>query len=103
MSKPRRATIVFYDEDTEQVTLCTVFRNDVQAVLDREMNAGVAITIPPHAEPNDGCPITDEDARRLGGMALLMQAGVHPELRERLKFAEAGSVDWSPVRRPDAD
>lgn len=103
MTKPRRATIVFYDEETEQVTLCTVFRKDVQAVLDREMNAGVAITIPPHAEPNDGCPITDEDARRLGGVALLMQAGVHPELRERLTFTEAGSVDWSPVRRPDPD
>ncbi|MGC3025822.1 hypothetical protein ACPUER_11830 [Burkholderia sp. DN3021] len=100
MSKPRRATIVFYDEDTEQVTLCTVFRKDVQAVLDREINQGVVITIPPHAEPNDGCEITDEDARRLGGMALLMQAGVHPELRDRLKFEEAQSVDWSPVRRP---
>ncbi|WP_175838930.1 hypothetical protein [Burkholderia anthina] len=103
MGKPRRATIVFYDEKAEQVTICTVFRKDVQAVLDREMNVGVGVTIPPHAEPNDRCPITDEDARRLGGMALLMQAGVHPELRDRLKFAEAGAVDWSPVRRPDTD
>ncbi|MCA8293323.1 hypothetical protein LGN19_05890 [Burkholderia sp. AU30198] len=100
MSKPRRATIVFYDEDTEQVTLCTVFRKDVQAALDRELKSGVAITIPPHAEPNDGCEITDEDARRLGGIALLMQAGVHPELRDRLKFADADGVDWSPVRHP---
>lgn len=99
-NKPRRATIVFYDEDTEQVTLCTVFRKDIQSVLDRELNAGVAITIPPHAEPNDGCDITDEDARRLGGIALLMQAGVHTELRDRFKFKDADSVDKSPIKPP---
>lgn len=102
MSKPQRATIVYYDEDTGQVTLCTVFRRDIEAVLRREAQNGVTLTIPPHAEPKDGCPITDEDARRLGGIALLMQATANPELRGRLKFEEAQPINWSPVQRPDA-
>ncbi|KVR21649.1 hypothetical protein WK13_34495 [Burkholderia ubonensis] len=100
MSKPQRATIVYYDEDTEQVTLCTVFRRDIETVLRREASQGVTLTIPPHAEPNDGCPITDEDARRLGGIALLMQATANPELRDRLQFKTEGPMDYSPVKRP---
>ncbi|RDU95175.1 hypothetical protein [Trinickia dinghuensis] len=100
MKKPPRATIVFYDEETEQVKMCTVFRKDVQAVIDREMARSGGMTIPPDAEPNEARPITDEDARKLGGIAILMQAGVHPELRGRLQFTTAEPVNWTPNRPP---
>ncbi|AIP70963.1 hypothetical protein [Burkholderia pseudomallei] len=100
MEKPSRATIVFYDEDSEQIRMCTVLRKEVQAVIDREMARSGGMTIPPDAEPNDARPITDEDARKLGGIAILMQAGAHPKLRERLQITTAEPVTWTPIRPP---
>lgn len=101
MKKPPRATIVFYDEETEQIKMCTVFRKDVQAVIDREMARTGGMTVPPDAEPHEELPITDEDARKLGGMAILMQAGAHPELRARLQMTTAEPVSWGPIRPPE--
>lgn len=98
MEKPPRATIVFYDEEMEQVRICTVFRKEVQAVIDREIARSGGMTIPPDAEANDARPLTDEDARQLGGLAILMQAGVHPELRPRLQITTKVPVDWTPTK-----
>ncbi|CAN7404364.1 hypothetical protein LJR230_002444 [Trinickia sp. LjRoot230] len=100
MEKPPRATIVFYDEDLEQIRTCTVFRKDVQAVLDREIARSGGMTIPPGAQVHDASALTDEDARQLGGLAILTQAGAHPELRARLQITTAAPVSWEPVRPP---
>ncbi|SDR21599.1 hypothetical protein SAMN05445850_3344 [Paraburkholderia tuberum] len=45
-------------------------------------------------------PVTDEDARKLGGMAILIQAIAHPELRERLKITTEQPMDWAPAKPP---
>ena len=100
MDKQARATIIFYDDETEQIKLCTVFRKEVQAVIDREIARSGGMTIPPGAEAHEAQPITDEDARKLGGLAILMQAGAHPELRERLQITTAEPVDWTSPLHP---
>ncbi|MEX3810172.1 hypothetical protein AB3X96_07870 [Paraburkholderia sp. BR13439] len=102
MSKPPRATIIFYDEQTQQLKMCTVFRREVQTVIDREIARSGGMTIPPGAEEYGTEPIGDEDARKLGAMAILMQAGVHVELRERLQITTAEPINWD-KQKPSAD
>ncbi|MGF6484818.1 hypothetical protein [Paraburkholderia sp. JPY419] len=102
MSKHPRATIIFYDEQTQQLKMCTVFRREVQTVIDREIARSGGMTIPPGAEEYGTEPIGDEDARKLGAMAILMQAGVHVELRERLQITTAEPVNWD-KQKPSAD
>jgi hypothetical protein len=96
MTKSDRASIIFYDADTRQLKMCTVSRSHVQSALDRAL----AITIPPDAPENSDAPVTDEDARKLGGMAILIQAMAHPELRARLKITTEAPMDWTPPRSP---
>ncbi|MGF6368519.1 hypothetical protein OKW40_001269 [Paraburkholderia sp. RAU6.4a] len=96
MTKPDRASVIFYDADTQQLKMCTVSRVHVQAAIDRAL----AITIPPDAPENSMLPVTDEDARKLGGMAILIQAIAHPELRERLKITTEQPMDWAPAKPP---
>ncbi|EEA02567.1 conserved hypothetical protein [Burkholderia sp. H160] len=96
MTKPDRASIIFYDTDTQQLKMCTVSRVHVQAAIDRAL----AITIPPDAPENSPLPVTDEDARKLGGMAILIQAMAHPELRERLQITTERPMDWAPAKPP---
>jgi hypothetical protein len=98
MTKTPRATIVFYNEDTQQVQLCTVSRSQVQLAIDR---AG-AITIPPHAEETPDALITDEDARALGAIAILIQAKTHPELRERIQLTTGETINWGEHKPPKA-
>lgn len=100
MSKPPRATIVFYDEHAQQLKICTVFRREVQAVIDREIARSGGMSIPPNAEEHGAEPIGDEDARKLGAMAILMQAGVHEELRDRLRLTTAEPIDWVAPKPP---
>ncbi|VXB66990.1 conserved hypothetical protein [Burkholderia sp. 8Y] len=38
--------------------------------------------------------ITDGDARRLGGMVMLMQGHTNPELRQRFQFTIANPISW---------
>lgn len=96
MTKPERATIVFYDEDTQQLKMCAVLRSHVQSAIDRAM----VMSVPPDAQEHDSAPITDEDARKLGCMAILTQASVHLDLRARLKITTEQPVDWSPQVPP---
>jgi hypothetical protein len=100
MSKPPRATIVFYDDETQQLRMCTVFRREVQGVIDRELARSGGMTIPPDAQEHSSQPIGDEDARKLGALAILMQAGVHDELRKRLQITTAEPVNWTPTKPP---
>ncbi|SIT45991.1 conserved hypothetical protein [Paraburkholderia piptadeniae] len=96
MTKPPRASIVFYDEETQQLKMCTVLRSRVQSTIDQAM----AVTIPPDAAEHSREPITDEDARKLGGMLMLMQGFSNPDLRERLQFKTDTPVDWNPPTPP---
>ena len=99
MSKRTHASIVFYDEESQQLKLITVSRHELQAVIDKEMARSGGMTIPPTAEDGDTEPLTDEDARRLGCMVMLMQAYDYPEFRARLKVSTAEPVDWDPAGR----
>ncbi|WP_134042228.1 hypothetical protein [Paraburkholderia caballeronis] len=103
MTKPPRATIIFYDEDTEQWRMCTVFRREVQAIIDREIARSGGMTIPPDAPDHGSLPIGDDDARQLGAMAIFMQAGVHTELRNRLRMTTAEPISWIRPDRPRTD
>ncbi|WP_321954720.1 hypothetical protein [Paraburkholderia bannensis] len=89
MSKPERASIVFYDADTQQLKMCTVLRSRVESAIEW----GMARTIPPDAPENSDAPVTDEDARKLGGMAILVQAIVHPELRARVQITTEAPME----------
>lgn len=53
------------------------------------------MTIPSDATEGSTQPINDEDARKLGAMAILMQAGVHTELRDRLQITTAEPMVWT--------
>ncbi|WP_244829524.1 hypothetical protein [Caballeronia sp. TF1N1] len=101
MTKPSRASIVIYDEDAGQLKLFNVFRKDVQSIIERELARSGGVTIPPTAIEHGNEPITDEDARKLGCIAILMQASVHTDLRDRLAITTSEPVDWKPVQRPD--
>ncbi|WP_250450118.1 hypothetical protein [Caballeronia sp. ATUFL_M2_KS44] len=103
MNGQPQASIVFYDEETKQLKFITVHRREVQAVIDREVARSGGMTIPPTAEDGSNEPLTDEDARRLGGMVMLMQAYDYPEFRARLKLTMAERVNWNPAGRPSDD
>lgn len=90
--KPQQASIVFYDEDTGQIKVCSVLRAKIQAVLDSAMS----ITVPPDTPDHSDQPFTDEDARQLGGMMILLQGYANPELRQRLQITTAAPMDWTP-------
>ncbi|MFM0325613.1 hypothetical protein [Caballeronia glebae] len=91
MSKRLRATIVFYDEDASQIRLCNVPRDRVQAAIDR---AGFIFNVPTDAPDHSSAPVTDEHARQIGGMAILVQASEHPELRPRLDLTLLQPINW---------
>ncbi|WP_235023550.1 hypothetical protein [Caballeronia glebae] len=90
---------MFYDEEAQQLKLITVFRREVQSVIDKEITRSGGMTIPPIAEDGSTGPLTDEDARNLGCISMLMQASVHPELRDRLRLTLAEPTNWDADRR----
>ncbi|NML33413.1 hypothetical protein [Paraburkholderia antibiotica] len=96
MNKRESAFISFYDKETGQVKFCVVLRERVQAAIDRALT----LTLPPDAPDHSQAPFTDEDARKLGAMALLAHGNAHPELRERLEITTEAPMDWTPVEPP---
>ncbi|MDR5737930.1 hypothetical protein [Caballeronia sp. LZ016] len=101
MTQRRTATIVFYNEQTQQLQLCTVYRDEVQVAIDRQAARGFTMNLPLGADNNSQSLITDEVLRQIGGMAALNQASVHPELRARLQFDMANPVDWDELDTRD--
>jgi hypothetical protein len=99
--KPPRAVIVIYDEDTQQMKLLSVARRSIAATIDKELARSGGMNIPLGAEDGGEEGLTDEDARRVGCLAMLMHAAVHPEIRNRLKITTAEPVDWGPIERPE--
>ncbi|WP_321918083.1 MULTISPECIES: hypothetical protein [unclassified Paraburkholderia] len=95
MTKRARATVIFYNEDTQQIQLCTVYRDEIGTAIDRQIARGSAMNLP-LGEPDDSTtPITDDALRQIGGMAVLNQASVHPELRGRLKITTEAPIEWT--------
>ncbi|WP_250536906.1 hypothetical protein [Caballeronia sp. AZ10_KS36] len=95
MSKLPRATIVFYNETTRQLQLCTVPLAEVRSAIDRQTSRGFAMNLPLGADDDDASPITNEVLQQIGGMAVLNQGMAHPELRSRFQFDTPGPmVDW---------
>src|ERR1700687_3379159 len=90
------ACITFYDEKIQTVRTCTVPRSHVQTAIDRAL----VLNVPPDAPEHSDQPITNEDARKLGGMAYLILATNYPELRARLKITTAEPINWSPIPKP---
>jgi hypothetical protein len=99
MSKNEVAFISFYDEDAQQLKFCIVPRAHVQTSIDRAL----VMSVPPNAPEHSNEPITDEDARKLGGMAYLCHAKEHAELRERLQITTEEPMNWSPARPDSVD
>lgn len=100
MDKNEVAFVTFYDEGTQQVKFCVVPRSQVRVAID----ASLVLTVPPHVPDDDAAVIiTDEDARRLGGMALLCHTKHHPELRDRLQITTDTPLSWSSVTRPSSE
>ncbi|MGF6374914.1 hypothetical protein [Paraburkholderia sp. 32] len=99
MTKRQRATVIFYNEDACEIQVCTVSREEVEGAIDRQIARGMAMTVP---LGSDDCraPITDETLRQIGGMAVLNQASVHPELRDRLHISLHHPVDWGQAKPP---
>jgi hypothetical protein len=100
MATPLRATIVFYNEETRQLQLCTVFREEIKDAIDRQIKRHSAMNLPLGAADDSADPITDETLRQIGGMAVLNQASVHPELRARLQITTGAPIDWKPANPP---
>jgi hypothetical protein len=86
-----RATIVFYDEATQQLQLCTVPRDRVQAAIAR---AGFVFSVPTDAPDHATQPVTDEHAPQIGYMSILNQAKSHSELRPRLQLTLHEPIEW---------
>jgi len=99
MSKREFAFISFYDEATQQVKFCVVPRAQIQASIDRAL----VLSAPPDAPERPTDPITDEDARKLGGIAYMCHAREHVELRERLQITTEEPMNWSPTPPPSID
>lgn len=96
MADQATANIIFFDPDTQQLKLCSVAQSRVQSAIDRAL----VLPFPLDAPEDSTAPITDEDARKLGGMLLLMQAAAHPELRDRLQITTESPMNWAPAERP---
>lgn len=91
MNQRQTAFVSFYDEHSGQVKFCVVPRQLVQSAIDRVM----AISVPPDAPEHSDMPFTDEDARKLGGIAIMAIAGANPELRSRLRITTEAPVEWT--------
>ncbi|MFD1558057.1 hypothetical protein ACFSHT_20910 [Paraburkholderia silviterrae] len=96
MSQRQTAFVSFYDEHSGQVKFCVVPRQFVQSAIDRVMT----ISVPPDAPEHSDIPFTDEDARKLGGMAILAIAGANPELQARLQITTEVPMEWTPPEPP---
>ncbi|MBC8740813.1 hypothetical protein F6X40_29785 [Paraburkholderia sp. UCT31] len=92
------AFISYYDEQTQQIKFCVVQRAHVQSAIDRALT----IPVPPDAPENSDTPITDEDARKLGSMAMLCHTKAHPELRARRQVTTEAPLVWTQVK-PSAE
>ncbi|MBB5456841.1 hypothetical protein [Paraburkholderia sp. Cpub6] len=94
MSQRQTAFISFFDEHTGQVKFCVVPRQFVQTAIGRVM----AISVPPDAAEHSDAPFTDEDTRKLGGLAVLSLAASNPDLRSRLQITTEAPMVWTPAK-----
>ncbi|MGN6082033.1 hypothetical protein [Trinickia sp.] len=88
-----RAVVTYYDSETQTVKTCVVLKDRVQGAIDRAVQHSVA----PEAAD---APITDEDARLLGGTTFLILAAGYPEMRARLQITTKEPMTWEPPAPP---
>ncbi|WP_051888256.1 hypothetical protein [Caballeronia sordidicola] len=85
--------ITFYDDESDTFKYSWLRRSTVEPFLDRAPLDALP-------SPAAGAPITNEDARLLGGMAFLSMVGRRQSLRERLQITTAAPMDWTPPDVP---
>ena len=93
MSTREKALVTFYDEQTHSLKVCAVSKASIQSSIDQAL----ILDMPPE-QPDEA--ITDEHARQLGGMAVLLLATGIPELRARIRITTEEPMDWSPIPKP---
>jgi hypothetical protein len=96
MAKPARVSIVFYNEQTQQVQICMVDQTEVQQSITREVARGSALNVPLSGD-DSVAPITDQALHELGGLAMLNLGSRFPELRPRFQFRTANTMDWADI------
>ncbi|WP_244196206.1 hypothetical protein [Paraburkholderia susongensis] len=64
------------------------------------LDHAMSMPVPPEAQEHSDQPITNEDARQLDGMMMLLQGYANPELRERLQITTAEQMNWTPMKPP---
>jgi hypothetical protein len=93
MATNDKAFITFYDDQSDTFKYSWLRRSTIQPFLDRA-------PVDALPSPAPGAPITNEDARLLGGMTFLNLIGGHESLRDRLKITTATPMDWTPPVAP---
>jgi hypothetical protein len=93
MAANDKVFITFYDDESDTFKYSWLRRSTVEPFLDRA-------PIDALPSPAPGAPITNEDARLLGGMAFLSLVGGRHNLRDRLEIATTTPMDWTPPVPP---
>ncbi|WP_248322889.1 hypothetical protein [Caballeronia sp. Sq4a] len=96
MTKPARVSIVFFNEQSQQVQVCMVDQAEVQQCISREVARGSALNIPLRGDDSIA-PITDQALHELGGLVMLNLGSRFPELRPRFQFRTANTMDWAAI------
>ncbi|QIN60194.1 hypothetical protein SBC1_01690 [Caballeronia sp. SBC1] len=93
MAANDKVFITFYDDESDAFKYSWLRRSTVEPFLDRA-------PIDALPSPAPGAPITNEDARLLGGMAFMSLVGGRQSLRDRLEIVTATPMDWTPPVPP---
>ena len=86
MKTQDNAFITYYDEDRDVFRYAWLRRSNIQPFLDRA-------TVDDLPSPQPGGIIGDEEARKLGGMSILMLVGRRPDFRNRLQITTATPIE----------
>jgi hypothetical protein len=93
MADNDKVFILYYDDERDTFRYSWLRRSAVEPFLDRA-------PVDALPSPAPGAPITDEDARLLGGMAFMSMTGGRQSLRDRLEITTAAPMDWTPPAAP---
>jgi hypothetical protein len=86
MSTQDNAFVTYYDENRDVFRYTWLRRSNIQPFLDRAAVDDLPV-------PQPGGIIGDEEARKLGGLAILTLVGRRPDFRNRLQISTATPID----------
>ncbi len=86
MTTQDNAFVTYYDENRDVFRYTWLRRSNIQPFLDRA-------TVDDLPVPQPGGIIGDEEARKLGGLAILTLVGRRPDFRNRLRTSTATPID----------